>query len=113
MTRKEFTDTINDMVKEYIADGRVAGSDFQIQIDPVNLHAAYADSKALQENIDYSDEVIENAANAQGAEFEERGEHDVARLPDYYALSTLVTTASDGSVIPDTTAIDGLVSNYF
>lgn len=112
MEKERFIQEVTDLVNEYIGDFTCYGSDAQISVIPETRQpslCSFADRTAAVED---SDEVVENAAIAEGAATEEYEDYQVTRNPDFYPVDSLFTV-KEGQGTPDAAAIRRLADRYF
>lgn len=113
MKKTEFEEAVSGLVWEYINNEDMMGKNAQIRVNPALLYVDIFTEKEFLEGIADSEEAIEDAAYASGAETEDASDYQASQDPDFYPASTLVTTDADGRRIPDREAIAKLAANYF
>lgn len=65
----------------------------------------------MREEIEDSDEAIEDAAAAQGMENQDASDYQAKQNPDFYPVKKLLQ-ASGNTDVPSETAIERIVVNY-
>lgn len=113
MTRKEFTNAVKGMVENYIENFYNFDSNPQLRVNPALLTVEVENGYAFQDDIEYSDEVIENAAYAQGDETESASDFQASQNYDYYPVNTLLKHEADHKASPDDAVIERLADKYF
>lgn len=113
MKREEFIRSVTELVKNYIDNFYDFDSNPQLRVNPELLLVEIENGYAFQEDLGYSDEVIENAAYAEGDATESADDFQASQNYDYYPLSTLLRHESAGNAVPDEEAIDRVADNYF
>lgn len=113
MNAQEFRHTVESAVKAYLAYPEMFDGNPQLRVNPDTLEVMRVDGSDLREEIETSDEAVENAAIAQGAETEEASDYQVTQNPDFYAIKSLVREDAGGKSVPDVKAIDKIVNIYF
>lgn len=112
MTKEEFRKAVTGEIEAYIENWDRFGHDPELRVNPADLELRIFTRADLARAVEDSDEVIENAAIAQGAATEEAEDRQATQNPDFYPLRTLIK-ASGERTIPDPLAIDRLVRRYF
>lgn len=113
MTRKELISTITTLVGRYIDNFDSFDSNPQIKINPDTLHVLLVNGSDMYKSIEYSDEVIEEAAAAERSETEDATDFQAERNPDFYAVKKLLRCVTDNKVEPDEAAIEVIADIYF
>ena len=113
MTREEFEGAAIGQVKKYIYEQQEMGENCQIRVNPELLYVDLLTNRELQQGIGFSDEVIENAAYAEGDETMSSEDYQAKQDPDFYPVDTLVRKVETGELEPDFQAIGKLVDRYF
>ena len=103
---------ITDLVEEYIGNFYEFDSNPQIRVNPDLDRVALVNGSDMLGEIGDSDEAVENAANADGAETEEATDYQVSQNPDFYPVKQLLKTLSDGKVVPDEKKIEKITEIY-
>lgn len=111
MTRKELNETLTGIVNQYIANADSL-IDPQIRINPATLEIASVSMKDMLAEMEHNIETVEQAAGAQGAEFEDDTDYQVSRNPDFYSVKDLTEPGPDGTLRPDLKAIDEIAGIY-
>lgn len=113
MTRKELISEITTLVGRYIDNFDSFDSNPQIRINPKTLHVLLVNGSDMYDDIEFSDEAIEEAAAAQRAETEDATDFQAEQNPDYYAVRPLLRKGADNKVQPDAAAIEAIADIYF
>lgn len=113
MKREEFTQSVIDLVKNYIENFFEFDSNAQLRVNPELKLVEIENGYAFQEDLGYSDEVIEDAAYAEGDATESADDFQAKQNFDYYPVSTLIAHEADNKAVPDLKAIDRIADKYF
>lgn len=112
MKKDEFLNLLVATVNSYISNFDRYDNNPQIRVNPETLEVAIVNGSNLAEEIEDSDEALENAAIAQGMETQEALEEQVSRNPDFYSVKGLLKPVGDTDV-PNTEALEEIVNVYF
>ena len=113
MKREEFAKAITDLVQNYINNFYQFDSNAQLRVNPELLYVEIENGNAYLDDIGYSEEVIENAAHAEGDATESASDFQASQDYDYYPVSTLIKHIDARTAVPDPEAIQKIVSTYF
>ena len=113
MTRKELVSTVTTLVGRYIDNFDSFDTNPQIEINPETLSVLLVNGSDMYDDIEFSDEAIEEAAAAQRAETEDATDFQAKRNPDYYAVKPLLRKTADNKVQPDAAVIEAIADIYF
>lgn len=113
MKKSEFIKAVTDLVKRYIDNEGKEDPNSQIKVNPELLYVDLVTEKDFLASIADSEEAIENAAYAAGAETEDASDYQASQNPDFYPARTLVKYEEGKAPLPDEAAIEKLASNYF
>lgn len=114
MKKEEFTDAVRDIVQNYIDNFYRFDSNAQLRVNPELLTVEIEGGNAFLDDIGYSDEVIENAAYAEGDATESADDFQASQNYDYYPVSTLIKhDGARNSAHPDHEAIEKVADKYF
>lgn len=113
MTREEFITAVAGQVKKYIDLIDEFGDNAQIRVNPPLLYVDLLSNKQYQQAIGFSDEVIENAAYAEGDETMSSEDYQATQDPEFYPVSTLIKKGTLNEMLPDYQAIEKLADRYF
>lgn len=113
MKRNEFVNAVASMVSNYIDNFYNFDGNAHLRVNPELLTVEIENGYAQDDDIEYSDEVIENAAYAEGDATESSSDFQASQNYDYYPVSTLLKFVDDHKAIPDKEAIEKLADNYF
>lgn len=112
MDKKELTRRITDAVNVYIDNFDRFDSNPQLRINPATFDVEVIDGRTFAEEIEDSDEAVENAAVAEGAGTKEATDFQVTQNPDFYAVRELLEK-KEGRAVPSVSRIAAVVSEYF
>ena len=112
MTNTKLVSAIGNAVERYIEDYDIYDQDPHIRINPANLNVAIVNGRDMLDEIEDSNEAVEDAAGAKGAASEQSTDFQVTQNPDFYALNRLVIVMDDGHMVPNDDAIKNIAANY-
>lgn len=112
MKNEELKAKMIDLVEEYIQNFYDFDSNPQIRVNPALDRVALVNGSDMLSEIGDSDEAIEDAANADGAETEDATDYQASQNPDFYPVKKLLLTLKDGKVVADKAAIDRIARKY-
>lgn len=113
MKRSEFTGSVIEVIQEYIDNFYEFDKNPMLRVNPELLLVEVENGYAFQQDIGYSDEVIEEAAYAEGDATESSTDYQAKQNFDYYPANDFVKVGADGQGTPDKEAIDKLADKYF
>ncbi|MCH5220618.1 MAG: hypothetical protein J1F20_08625 [Muribaculaceae bacterium] len=113
MKRTEFTNSVIDLVNDYISDFYEFDGNAQLRVNPALLLVEIENGYAFQEDIEYSDEAVEEAAAAHGDADESATDFQASQDFDYYPVKDFIDISSDGKGSVNMTAVDKLADKYF
>lgn len=113
MTRKDFTERIEFLVREYLNDPKPFGPNCQIKVEPVSLMVTLADNTDMLDSIEYSNEAVEEAAGADTETYEDAMDSQARRNPDFYPIGHFIRSAGENRVAVDGDAIETVANEYF
>lgn len=113
MNRQEFIQGIASQVRLYIDNFYRFDGNAQIRVNPTTKHTELVNGRDLYDDIEDSDEVVENAAIAGGLETETADDFQASENPDFYPVGSLTKKVSETEAEPDMKAIDKLADKYF
>lgn len=113
MKREDFTQTVHDLVQEYIDNFDRFDSNPQLRVNPELLFVDIINGRDMLNGIGYSEEVIENAAYAEGDETMSSSDYQAKQDPDFYEVKKLLKPSGPNSSIPDDEAIEKIANTYF
>lgn len=113
MNKEEFTDTIINFVKGYIANANAFDSNPQLRINPRSLTVGIINGSDMLAEIENSNEAIEDAAGVDGDMSEDAADYQVKQNPDFYPIKDLTIVAPSGITSPRMETIDALISKYY
>ena len=113
MKREEFVNACTDLVQRYIDNFYEFDSNPQLRVNPALLLVEIESGSAYLDDIAFSDEVIENAAYAEGDETESASDFQASQDYDYYPLKKLLKFISEHKAVPDKEAIENIADKYF
>lgn len=112
MTRKEFTRRLTDAVRLYIENPGQFTANPQLRVNPDLYRVELVDGSDLLEEIEDSDEAIENATISHGEWDQDEADYQAKQNPDFYPLHDLWKKTGHG-MEPDDAAIEKIVEVYF
>lgn len=112
MTKEEFKLTVKHEVEDYIRNWDQFGHNPRLRVNPANLELRIYTASDFARAVEDADEVIENAAIAEGDETEQAGDWQAQQNPDFYPLRSLISAKGEETV-PDMSAIDRVARKYF
>lgn len=112
MDKELFRKRLNDAVNLYIGNFDRFDTNAQVMVNPDNYAVSLINGRDMASEIEDSDEVIENAAIAEGAATEEADDYQAHRNPDFYPVKGLLETRPDGQVVPSRLRIAALMKLY-
>lgn len=113
MKRDEFKKAVTELVQRYIDNFASFDSNAQLRVNPALLLVEIENGYAFQDDIEYSDEVVENAAYAEGDETESASDFQASQDYDYYPIRTFFYVDDQHKGHPDDKVIEELVDKYF
>ena len=111
MNRKDFADAVAGMVKIYLDNSYNFDENPQLRVNPVTFDFTIVNGSDMLAEIEDSNEAVEDAAGAEGDEA--ATDMQVKQNPDFYSVRRLITTAPNGSYVPDEAQIDAIAALYF
>lgn len=113
MKREEFIKSVEDLIENYINNFGQYGANAQLRVNPELLTVEIESGKAFLDDIGYSDEVIENAAYAEGDETESSSDYQASQNYNYYPVSTLLKRTGKHTAVTNREAIEKVAVQYF
>lgn len=113
MKREEFTKSVATVVQEYIDNFSEYDKNPMLRVNPELLLVEVENGYAFRQDIEYSDEVVEQAAAAERPEFEDADDNQARQNFDYYPVRHFFTVDAQGFGHPDMNAIETLADKYF
>lgn len=113
MKREEFVKSVTDLVQLYINNFDRFDENPQIRVNPSLKYVEIENGSAFLDDIGYSDEVIENAAYAEGDATESATDAQAAQNYDYYPVRKLMKRTGEHKAAPDAVAIEAVADKYF
>ena len=113
MKRTEFTQSVIDLVKNYISDFYEFDGNAQLRVNPELLLVEIENGYAFRKDIGYSDEVVEEAAAAEGDADMSNTDYQARQNFDYYEVKDFIKVDKDHHGTPDVAAIEKLADKYF
>ena len=112
MDKKEFEGVLTDAVQMYIDNFDRFDSNPQLRVNPVSLRVDLVNGSDLINEIEDSDEAVEDAAAAQGMESNDATDYQAKQNPDFYPVKPLLEPKGNTDV-PSAKKIDEIVKVYF
>ena len=113
MKREEFIKAVDDLVQRYIDNFYQFDSNPQLRVNPALKYVELENGYGMQDDLEYSDEVIENAAYAEGDATESADDFQASQNYDYYPVHTFLDRIDEHHVVPSRQAIERLADRYF
>lgn len=113
MKREEFVKSVKDLVQQYIDNFYEFDENPQIRVNPELLYVELENGYAFLDDIGYSDEVVENAAYAEGDATESSDDYQAKQDYEYYPVRAFLKKVGEHKAVPDEDAINGLADRYF
>ncbi len=113
MNRKDFADAVAGMVKIYLDNSYNFDENPQLRVNPVTFDFTIVNGSDMLAEIEDSNEAVEDAAGAEGDADEATTDMQVKQNSDFYSVRRLITTAPNGSYVPDEAQIDAIAALYF
>lgn len=113
MKREEFVKSVTDLVQGYINNFYNFDSNPQLRVNPEMLYVEIENGYAYQDDLEYSDEVIENAAHAEGDATESADDFQAKQNFDYYPVRRLLKKTGEHSAVPSAEEIEKIADRYF
>lgn len=111
-TRTEFVNSVAEVVQNYIDDFFDFDNNPMLRINPDLKLVEVENGYAFQKDVGYSDEVIEDAAYAEGDATESATDNQAKQNFDYYPVTEFLTV-SNGQGKLNMEAINKLADKYF
>lgn len=112
MDKKEMTRRITDALNVYIENYDQFDSNPQLRINPATLDVEVVDGSTFFAAIEDSDEAVESAAMAEGAETKDATDYQVKQNPDFHAVKPMLEKGADGRTVPSAERIASIVAEY-
>lgn len=112
MKKQEFIENIERMLQLYADNVNVFDSNPQLRVNPRTLDATIVNGSDMMTEIEDSDEAVENAAAALGAENMDATDYQASQNPDFYAATKLLTVNDKGRRVPDEKAVMAVADVY-
>ena len=112
MKRTEFTQSVIDLVNNYIDNFYEFDGNPQLRVNPELLLVEIENGYALLDDIDYSNMVIEEAAYVGGDRSESDDDNHAKQDFDYYPVKNFITV-TDGKGTVNIDAVNKLADKYF
>lgn len=113
MERKEFVNSVATVVQQYIDNFAQYDKNPMIRVNPVLLTVEVENGYGFLTDLEYSNEVIEQAAAAERPSNEDATDNQARQNYDYYPVRHYFKVDSSGQGHPDENAIQTLADKYF
>lgn len=113
MKREDFVDSVATLVQEFIDNFASFDENPQIRVNPELKYVEIENGYAYLDDIGYSDEVVENAAYAEGDATESADDFQARQDYDYYPVRALMKKTDAHHAVPDIEKIEKLANRYF
>ena len=112
MKRNEFTTSVAEVVQNYIDDFFDFDKNPMLRVNPLLGLVEVENGYAFQEDTGYSDEVVEEAAAAEGDADMSNTDMQAKQNFDYYPVRLVIKVDDEGNGRPDMAAINRLADRY-
>lgn len=112
-TRAEFINSVKDVVQQYIDTFYEFDKNPMLRVNPDSKLVEVENGYAFQEDIGYDDEVIEEAAYAEGDATMSATDNQAKQNFDFYPVKDFIKVDKDHQGSPDEAAINRLADKYF
>lgn len=112
-TREEFIAEVKSLLQFYMDNFYRYDSNPQLRIIPSTLSMSLENGSDLYNEIEDSDEAVENAALAQRPADEDADDNQVKRNPDLVPVKSLLKKLSDDREGIDMLAVTRLAGKYY
>lgn len=113
VTRTQFVNSVNEVVRNYINNFFDYDGNAMLRVNPELLLVEVENGYAFQDDIEYSDEVVEDAAYAEGDATESNTDYQARQDYDYYEVRTFLTLDKEGHGTVNEEAVNRLADKYF
>lgn len=113
MRREEFVKSVETVVNEYINDFDRFDKNPMLRVNPELKLVEVENGYGFREDIEYSDEAVEQAAAVEGDAREDAMDNQAAQDFDYYPIRHFFRVDVNGRGIVNTEAINELADKYF
>ena len=113
MKREEFVKSVAELVQLYIDNFERFDENPQLRVNPALLDVEIENGSAFLDDIGLSDEVIENAAYAEGDETESADDFQASQNYEYYPIRTFLKKTGEHTAVPDMDKINQMADKYF
>lgn len=112
MTRDKLIDKITSLLDVFIYNMDCFDNNPQLRVNPLSFDLTIVNGSDMLEEIENSNEAIEDSAGSDGMENEDSTDYQVKQNPDFYPVKNLIEEEQEGKFIPDKKAISDFASNY-
>ena len=112
MDKKEFEGVLTDAVQMYIDNFDRFDNNPQLRVNPVSYRVDLVNGSDLINEIEDSDEAVEDAAASQGMESNDATDYQAKQNPDFYPVKPLLEPKGNTDV-PSKKKIEEIVKVYF
>lgn len=112
MDSKQFKGILTDAVQMYIDNFDRFDSNPQLRVNPVSYRVDLVNGSDLINEIEDSNEAVEDAAASQGMESNDATEYQAKQNPDFYPVKKLLQPMGNTDV-PLEKEIEKIVKAYF
>lgn len=113
MERKEFTNSVAEVVQGYIDNFYEYDKNPMLRVNPDLKLVEVENGYGFRDDVGYDDEVIEEAAAAEGDASESNTDNQAKQNGDYYPVKEFFTVDAHGKGTVNTAAIEKLADRYF
>lgn len=113
VTREQFVNSVTEVVQGYIDNFYEYDENPTLRVNPDLLLVEVENGYGLLDDIDYSNMVIEEAANVGGDRSESDDDNHAKQDYDYYPARKFITVDSKGKGTVNKAAVASLADKYF
>lgn len=113
VTRQEFVNSVNEVVQNYIDNFYDYDANPMLRVNPDLLLVEVENGYAFQKDLGYSDEVIEDAAYAEGDATMSNTDNQAKQNYDYYEVRGFIAVDAEHQGHVDEKAVNALADKYF
>lgn len=112
-TKSEFVTSVTEVVQNYIDNFYRFDKNPMLRVNPELKLVEVENGYAFRDDIEYSDEVVEQAAYAEGDVTESNTDFQASQDFDYYPVTEFFTVNAEGKGTVDAAAVNRLADKYF
>ena len=113
MKREDFTNSVTEVIEGYIENFYEYDKNPILRVNPDLLLVEVQNGYGFQEDLGYNDEVIEEAAAAEGDASESDTDNQAKQNFDFYPAREFVVVDAEGKGTVNKAAVEKLADKYF